>query len=141
MPPPVQWLAFVIGLFLVLATWLSVIGTLIVPRPISSRISRYTGLGTSSLFAVICRPLHDYRARDRVLAWQAPMSLFIRLVIWVALFDVSYGLMLLPSVRGRAGTSFNEAGSALFTLGYSAPAHLASTVIAYIAAFSGLSLI
>jgi len=117
---------------------MSVIGTLIVPRPINSRISKYSGLGVIKLFSVICRPLGSYRARDRVLAWQAPMSLFLRLVIWVALFDLSYALMLLPFVHGHAGTSFTEAGSALFTLGYSAPSHLASTVIVYVAAFSGL---
>ena len=138
MPPAVQWLAFSVGLVVVLATWLSVIGTLIVPRPINSRISKYSGLGVITLFSVICRPLGSYRARDRVLAWQAPMSLFLRLVIWVALFDLSYALMLLPFVHGHAGTSFTEAGSALFTLGYSAPSHLASTVIVYVAAFSGL---
>lgn len=132
------WLAFSIGLVTVLATWMSVIGTLIVPRPIRSRISRFSGVGVIRLFQLICSPIADYRARDRVLAWQAPMSLFLRLVLWVALFDVSYALMLLPFVHGRAGASFREAGSALFTLGYSAPNHAASTVIVYIAAFSGL---
>lgn len=132
------WVAFSAGLVLVLATWLSVIGTLIVPRPIHSRISRYSGLWTIQLFAVICHPMRTYRGRDRVLAWQAPMSLFIRLVLWVALFDLAYGLMLLPFVRGRIGDAFNEAGSALFTLGYAAPDHMGSTVIVYIAAFSGL---
>lgn len=138
MPPAVQWLAFSIGLVVVVATWLSVIGTLIVPRPINSRISRYSGIGVMTLFRLICRPVSGYRARDRILAWQAPMSLFLRLVVWVVLFDVSYGLMLLPFVSGHSGASFREAGSALFTLGYSAPSHVASTVIVYVAAFSGL---
>ncbi len=137
-PAAVQGLAFVLGLVLVLATWMSVIGTLIVPRPISSRISKYSGLGTFRIFALICRPLRGYRARDRVLAWQAPMSLFLRLVSWVALFDVSYALMLLPFEHGHVGPAFTEAGSALFTLGYSAPTHTSSTAIVYVAAFSGL---
>lgn len=133
-----QWLAFSLGVLLVLTTWLSVIGTLIVPRPINSRISKYSGLATVRLFSAICRPLQGYRARDRVLAWQAPMSLFIRLVVWVALFDVSYALMLLPFVHGDVGAAFNEAGSALFTLGYAAPEQVGSTALVYIAAFSGL---
>jgi hypothetical protein len=130
-------LAFAVGLALVGATWLSVIGTLIVPRPVNSRISRYTGLAAVRLFILITRPVRQYRTRDRVLSWQAPMSLFIRLVAWVALFDVSYALMLLPSV-GRVSRAFDEAGSALFTLGYSVPSHAGSTAIVYVAAFSGL---
>ena len=133
-----QWLAFSLGVLLVLTTWLSVIGTLIVPRPINSRISKYSGLATVRLFSAICRPLQGYRARDRVLAWQAPMSLFIRLVVWVALFDVSYALMLLPFVHRHVGAALNEAGSALFTLGYAAPEQVGSTALVYIAAFSGL---
>ncbi|MFN2518605.1 MAG: hypothetical protein ABR604_06100 [Jatrophihabitantaceae bacterium] len=137
-PGLVQWAAFALGLVLVLATWMSVIGTLIVPRPILSRISKYSGLGTIQIFALICRPLHGYRARDRVLAWQAPMSLFLRLVTWVALFDLSYALMLLPFEHGDAGAAFTESGSALFTLGYAAPSHPSSTAIVYVAAFSGL---
>jgi hypothetical protein len=134
----VMWVAFAVGLVLLLTTWRSVIGTLIVPRPIKSRISRYSGRGTLHLFSIICGPLRSYRARDRVLAWQAPMSLFVRLAIWVALFLLSYTLMLLPLVQGHAGTSFSEAGSALFTLGYADPRQAAGTAIVYVAAFSGL---
>jgi hypothetical protein len=138
MPSAVQWLAFSVGVLLVLATWKSVIGTLIVPRPINSRISKSVGVLTIALFTFACRPLHSYRARDQVLAWQAPMSLFIRLVVWVALFDLSYTLMLVPFVSGHLGVALDEAGSGLFTLGYAAPRHAASTAIVYLAAFSGL---
>jgi hypothetical protein len=138
MPQALRWVAFTVGLVLLLSTWMSVIGTLIVPRPIKSRISRYSGLGTRRLFSIICRPLRSYRARDRVLAWQAPMSLFLRLAVWVALFVLSYSLLLLPSVQGHAGASFSEAGSALFTLGYADPRQVAGTAIVYVAAFSGL---
>ena len=46
--------------------------------------------------------------------------------------------MLLPFVHGRWSDAFNEAGSALFTLGYAAPHHAGSTTLVYLAAFSGL---
>ena len=133
-----RWFGFAAGLLLVVVTWMSVIGTLIVPRPINSRISRFSGKASITVFHVITRPLRAYRARDRVLAWQAPMSLFIRLLLWVALFEVAYAFMLLPFVDGRIGTAFKESGSALFTLGYAAPARFGSSAIVYIAAFSGL---
>ena len=138
MSQTLRWSAFAIGLAVLLVTWMSVIGTLIVPRPINSRISRYSGIGATLLFSMICRPLHRYQARDRVLAWQAPMSLFLRLVVWVGLFVVSYALMLVPFLHGHVGQAFSESGSALFTLGYAAPDHVANTTIVYLAAFSGL---
>lgn len=138
MPTAVRWLAFAVGLGVVLTTWMSVIGTLIVPRPIRSRISKFTGLFAIALFAFVTRPVRDYPLRDRVLAWQAPMSLFIRLATWVALFDVGYALMLLPFAAGRLSRAFDQAGSSLFTLGYAAPSHVGSTAVTYVAAFSGL---
>jgi hypothetical protein len=138
MPPVLRWLAFAAGLAVVLATWLSVIGTLIVPRPINSRISKLSGVFAIGVFAMFCRPIRNYRARDRVLAWQAPTSLFMRLLLWVALFGLSYALMLMPFTHGRFGTALNEAGSSLFTLGYAAPSHAGGTAIVYVAAFSGL---
>jgi hypothetical protein len=134
----VDWICFTAGLLLVLGTWLSVIGTLIVPRPINSRISRLTGRAALYLFGMICGPVRTYEARDRLLAWQAPFSLFLRLVVWVGLFDVGYALMLLPFVDGSVSRAFDESGSALFTLGYAAPSHAGSSALVFVAAFSGL---
>ena len=134
-----HWLGFTAGAALALSTWWSVIATLIVPRPISSALSRYTGRGVSGLFHLALRPVRSYRTRDRVLAWQAPTGLFVRLMAWGALFEVAYGFMLLPFVRGRRlSTAFQEAGSGLFTLGYAAPSRAGSTALVYLAAFSGL---
>ncbi|MDT4938879.1 MAG: hypothetical protein QOG80_2550 [Pseudonocardiales bacterium] len=133
-----DWTCFAAGLALILASWFSVIGTLIVPRPVNSRISRWTGRASFHIFGAICRPMHTYAARDRLLAWQAPFSLFLRLVVWIGLFDVGYALMLLPFVDGHLSRAFDESGSALFTLGYAAPSHAGSAAIVYVAAFSGL---
>src|SRR5579859_2619488 len=133
-----NWLCFAAGTVLAIGTWLSVIGTLIVPRPVLSRISRATGRVSYYLFGMLCRPLSTYKARDRVLAWQGPFSLFVRLVAWVVLFDLAYALMLLPFVDGDVSRAFDEAGSGLFTLGYAAPSHAGGATMVYIAAFSGL---
>ena len=87
LPDWARWVAFAGGATLVAGTWLSVIGTLIVPRPISSRISKLTGVTSIAVFSVFARRARSYRSRDRILAWQAPMSLFGRLVVWVAMFE------------------------------------------------------
>ena len=134
----VRWLAFWFGLVLVLVTWLSVIGTLIVPRPITSQLSRVSGKATILLFRMLTMRCREYGHRDRILAWQAPMSLFVRLALWVAMFDVGYAFLLLPFVDGRVAQAFDESGSGLFTLGYAAPARSGSAAVVLAAAFSGL---
>ncbi|NVM95788.1 hypothetical protein G6034_12870 [Arthrobacter sp. AETb3-4] len=122
-------------------TWISVIGTLIVTRPLHSALSRVTGLATVKAFHALLRPVSTYELRDRILSWQAPMSLFLRLLAWMILFDVSFTLLLMPFVGGDLGRAASEAGSAMFTLGYAAPNNLGNTVLVYAAAYTGLTVI
>lgn len=136
-----MWACFSVGLAGVLLTWMSVIGTLIVPRPLRSTLSRVTSLATMKVFRAITRPVTSYEARDRILAWQAPMSLFVRLLVWVILFDVSFSLLLLPFVDGDIWQAASEAGSAMFTLGYAAPSNVGNTMLVYAAAYTGLMVI
>lgn len=141
MPVALSWVAFVVGCVLLVNTWMSVIGTLIVPRPLRSRLSNFATTITSKAFILITKPVASYPARDRILAWLSPLALFIRLFIWVVLFDVAYSLMLVPFVGGNVATSFDEAGSAIFTLGYAVPGFLGNTILVYAAAFTGLVVI
>ena len=66
------------------------------------------------LFGLATKAKLSYEARDRILAWQSPMSLLVRLVVWVVLFDFSFTLLLLPFVNGdiwQAGISFSVSRS------------------------------
>jgi hypothetical protein len=120
---------------------MSVIGTLIVPRPLHSNLSRMTHLVTAKIFFVITKPVSSYEVRDRILAWQSPMALFVRLLVWVIVFDLSFSLLLLPFVDGDLWQAASEAGSAMFTLGYAAPSNVGNTVLVYVAAYTGLIVI
>jgi hypothetical protein len=61
-----------------------------------------------------------------------------RLIVWVALLTTGFALVLLPSAGGNIGRAFDEAGSSMFTLGYSPPTNSGSTVIDYLTAYTGL---
>jgi len=135
------WVCFSVGAVGLFLTWMSVIGTLIVPRSLRSTVSRIAGLATMKVFHAFTRPLATYEMRDRVLAWQSPMSLFVRLLVWVALFHFSFTLLLLPFVNGDIWKAASEAGSAMFTLGYAAPTNGGNTVLVYVAAITGLIVI
>jgi hypothetical protein len=133
-----RWFGFAVGLGVLAATALSVLGTLVVPRGVHSRISRLSDAAVDSTFLFICKRTRNFVRRDRVLAWQAPAELLGRLVLWIVLLVIGFSLVLLPLVPGSPAHAFSEAGSSMFTLGYSAPTNGPTSVVDYIAAFTGL---
>ena len=135
------WVGFGAGLLLVMGTLMSVAGTLVVPRAVNSPVSMTVEWLLDITFLVITRPVRTFDRRDRVLSWQAPMSLLVRLAIWLGLLIVGFALLLLPSMKGHLGQAFSEAGSSVFTLGYAVPASGDSTTLEYLAAFTGLVVI
>jgi hypothetical protein len=128
-------------LFVVLGTLFSVVGTLVVPRGVNSRISRTVDRVLDAFFLQLARRVRSFERCDRMLAWQSPLSLLIRLAVWLGLLVVGYALLLLPTLNGRLGPAFSDAGSSMFTLGYAAPAGTGSTTLEYLAAFTGLVVI
>lgn len=136
-----SWLGFAVGLFVVMGTLSSVVGTLVVPRGINSRISRVVDRTLDAGFLHLARLVRSYEHRDRILAWQSPLSLLVRLAVWLGLLVAGFALLLLPSLDGRLGQAFSDAGSSMFTLGYAAPVGSGSTTLEYLAAFTGLVVI
>ena len=63
--------AAVVGALLVLTAGASVIETLIVPRAVSSWLTRWVDRIVNGAFRVATGAIGDYRRRDRVLAGQA----------------------------------------------------------------------
>jgi hypothetical protein len=120
-----------------MGTLVSVVGTLVVPRNVDSWISRSCELAVDLVYRRAARRVRSLTVRDRLLSWQAPTALLVRLGAWICLLCIGFGLILLPSVTGPA-RAFSEAGSSMFTLGYAAPANSGSTVLEYLAAFTGL---
>jgi hypothetical protein len=133
-----RWVGFIAGMAVVACTAASVVGTLVLPRGIHSRISRTTDRAVDAGFALLIKPARTYVQRDRILAWQGPAALLLRLGVWIGLLVCGYTLILLPLVSGRVLHGLTEAGSSIFTLGYSPPSNTTSTIVDYFAAFTGL---
>ena len=104
------WVGFGAGLLLVMGTLMSVAGTLVVPRAVNSPVSMTVEWLLDVTFLVITRPARTFDRRDRILSWQAPMSLLVRLAIWLGLLIVGFALLLLPSMKGHLGQAFSDAG-------------------------------
>ncbi|MBW3595007.1 MAG: hypothetical protein KY391_05460 [Actinobacteria bacterium] len=142
MSQPGHWIAFGIGVFLVLATTSSLIRTLVVPRAYVSRLSVTAARRfVRHTFIFIAARLSSYEVKDKILAISAPVSLIVQLIVWLALFGLGYGLILWAFIDGAFFGALREAGSSLFTLGFASTITGSATVVNFFAAFTGLIVI
>ena len=138
----VAWIAAALGLGIVLATLMSVVTTLVLPRLASSRIQLYVGRGILQLFSRTSHRFETYEARDRFLALQAPLYLIVILATWLAILLLGFGLMIWPFLRdGGLVHALTISGSSLFTLGFAADPGVAPRLIIFCAAAAGLTIV
>lgn len=132
-------LAAAVGALLIVGAGWSVIGTVVVPRRVHSRLTRSVAAATDMTFHFVSDRFASYEHRDRILAAQAPIQLILQIVVWLAVFEVGFGLLLWPfiGVSGLSG-SFEQAGSSLCTLGYLAPRTSAPMGLDDLASLAGL---
>jgi hypothetical protein len=147
--------AFGLGLALVARTMLAAVRALLLPRGSNDRLSR---LPFRVLRGLIDRavPLdRPFAARDRVLAYYAPVSLLVVLVYWLVLVAIGYAAMYwaigagagigTPPPGGSLSHDIAEAvrlsGSSLLTLGFAASDAPGATLLIFSEAILGLILI
>src|SRR5580693_8023931 len=135
----IRVVAAVIGAFIVLATAWSVLGTLVVPRRVRSRIPRMVFIVNRSVFQFFADKATSYERRGRILAAQAPVQLIGQVVAWLALYQLGFGLLMWPLVGdGDLGNAMEQAGSALCTLGFLVPHTAGGAALDSLAALAGL---
>ncbi len=151
--------AAVAGALLVLTAGASVIGTLMVPRPVGNWLTRWVDRIVNGAFRLATDAIADYRRRDRVrdglaagaiadykrrdrvLAGQAAAILLAQLAAWLGISFIGYSLLLWPMVTGGVASAFSAAGSSLFTLGFAVPAGAAPSAVVFAAAATGLVIV
>jgi hypothetical protein len=140
-PLAARCVAAVLGAALVFVAWASVIGTLIVSRPVRNRLTRWVQWVVLTAYRLATWNITDYRRRDRVLATQAAAILLSQLVAWMVMVFVGFALLLWPFAGAGIASAFSYAGSSLFTLGYKEPAGSWPGVFVFAAAASGLVIV
>jgi hypothetical protein len=150
MPMAGRVVVAVVGGFLVVAVWTSVIGTLIVSRSVSSRLTRVVDRAVVGIYHTVSKKLADhrrldplvaYRRLDRLLATQASAILLGQLVVWLGVVFIGYAFLLWPFAARGVASAFTDAGSSIFTLGFSEPPGAAPAVIVFLAAATGLIIV
>ncbi|MGH3159115.1 MAG: hypothetical protein ACRDNF_21440 [Streptosporangiaceae bacterium] len=129
------------GALLVLTAWRSVTGTLIVPRPVSSVLTRWVDWIVDQAYLLTVSHVHDYKRRDRMLATQAATALIAQLAVWLGIIFVGFALLLWPLDQNGISSAFTNSGSSLFTLGFAGPEGAAPLAIVFLSAASGLVIV
>jgi hypothetical protein len=133
--------AAAVGALLVLTAWSSVIGTLIVPRPVSSVLTRWVDWGVDRAYLLTVSRVRDYKRRDRMLATQAAAVLLAQLVTWLGIAFVGFALLLWPLDPSGISSAFTNAGSSMFTLGFAGTEGAAPLAVVFISAVTGLVIV
>src|SRR5579862_5079249 len=103
--------AAAVGGLVVLATAVSVVATLIVPRPVGGWLTISVDRIVGGTFRLLTSGIADYRRRDRLLAAEAASTLIAQLIGWLVASFVGYALVFWPFVSGGIAAAFTLAGS------------------------------
>ncbi len=112
-----RYIAAVVGVLIVLVSARSVIGTLIVPRAVSSWLTNQVDWVVDRVFRAASSRIHDHRRRDKLLAGQVAALLLAQIVVWLLMFFFGFSLILWPLVHGGITNAFSTAGPALWEIG------------------------
>ena len=130
--------AAVAGGLLVLVAVYSVTATLIVSRPVNSRLTRWVDQIVDWAYQQVAGRFADPQRRDRIRATQAAAVLLGQLTAWLLVAYAGFALLLWPFASRGVVSAFIDAGSSLFTLGFAVPAGAVPAVIVFLAAATGL---
>jgi len=136
----VTWVGFAAGIALLLLTASSILGTLIVPRASTTRLTGLVTRAVRGCFLLVTDRVDSYRARDRIEAMAGPALLIAFLGAWVGLVYLSFALLFWPFVSSF-GSALEITGSSMFTLGFTTPRGGAPVALAFLCAMSGLVIV
>lgn len=130
---------FVVGVALVVATWRSIIVTIVQPRTVTSSITWMTWHVVNRAFRFVSRLTPEYDRKDALLSLLGPLSLMTMLVVWLSCFLLGFALIFVPLIPGAdLGVAFELSGASLFTLGVAAPLRGGPIAVEFIAASTGM---
>jgi hypothetical protein len=129
--------AGLIGVFLFVATTMSVMRTVVIPRTLRSLISDTVQRAVVGAFIMVSKVRRTYRARDGVMAWAGPSTILLQLITWLVLYVISFGFIIYGFSGQGLGESLRQSGSSLFTLGFATIDKSNQTIIDFAAAATG----
>src|SRR5512138_744212 len=134
-------IVFLAGLITVILTFFSALSTFVLPRAARSQLNRIVFGLTRRVFEFMLHFVKEYRQRDTVMAYYAPISLMLLVPTWYALISLGFMAIYWTLGAGDWLISFRLSGSSLFTLGFANAEGLMLAVFEFIEAMLGLILV
>jgi len=128
------------GLAVLLVDAYSVLTVLIVPRSASSRVTAPMVL-VRAVFRQTALLARTYPTQDRILALSEPVALVALLTTWLALAAFGFTLVNWGIGTQSFTAAFSEAGSSVFTLGFTLTHTEGARIVDFIAAGTGMVLV
>lgn len=136
----IRTLVGLLGVVAVLATFMSALRTVVLPRAVPARLARLVFLAVRMVYDLRLRRVVSYEDRDAVMATYGPLSLLVLLQAWLVVTYFGF-VALWWSIGKSLRVSLDLSGSSLTTLGFQHPPGLPGVLIAVAEAISGLVLL
>ncbi|MGC1239634.1 MAG: hypothetical protein WA860_12690 [Acidimicrobiales bacterium] len=136
----IRVLCGILGVFLQLVVLDAAIRTFLLPRVANVRLSRYVARGIRGVFQMLAGH-KSYPTKDRILSLYASIALLGYQVAWLSLSLVAFGLIYVASGARTFAGAFNVSGSNIIGAGIVAARAGSVTVLEYIEAGIGLTLL
>ncbi|TMK22866.1 MAG: hypothetical protein E6G68_01425 [Actinobacteria bacterium] len=134
-------LGAIAGVVVIIATLMSAVRTVILPRGVPVRLARRVFRMMRVLFELRVGKDASYRRRDRIFALYAPVSLLALLVAWLTFEFIGYTLVFIGVGIDPLRDAATASGSALLTLGLVRPDSIAGTFVSFTEAAIGFILL
>jgi hypothetical protein len=130
-----------LGMLLVGWTGLAAVRTVVVPRAEQVALTNFVFVHLRRIFDLLAKRLNTYEARDRLMAFYAPLSLMSLPFVWLGLMTTGYAAVLLALENDGVRRAFLVSGSSLLTLGFASPNALSADAIVFTEAAVGVGLV
>ena len=134
-------LAFLGGLTVVAATFLSAVTTVVVPRGVQVRLSKLVFRAVRQLFELRARATRTYEREEHTMALYAPVALVTLPLVWLAVVFVAYTPVYWALGAESWRRALYDSGSSLTTLGFAPVDGLPQHLAAFSEAALGLALL
>ncbi len=133
-------LVFLVGVTLVVRALFSAVRTFVVPRGSPDRLTGIVFVVVRRAFGLALWRARSYHARDRVMAYFAPVSLLLLPAVWLTFVLVGYTAIFWATSSPSWNAALLVSGSSLLTLGSASASGPAATMLTFTEAVFGLTL-
>lgn len=119
----------------------SAVRTFVVPRGLPVALSRTVFVFLRWLFLRALPRPKSYAALDHRMAFYAPLALLLLPLVWLSVVLAAFAAVYWAIDQTSAWTALETSGSSLFTLGFQHPGSRATTLLSFVEAAIGLTLL